>query len=284
MTTVSGSGPTVFRILLGAELRRLREDLGITPRDAALAIRGSSSKISRMERGRHAFKVADVDDLLVFYDVTDETRRKELLELARRANQPGWWGGYQDILPNWFQPYVGLEQAALRIRTFENQYVPGLLQTPEYAASVIALHESKPEEIERRVTLRMERQRRFLDGDGDLRLWAVVDEAALCRRFGGAGVMRSQLEHLLELAKHPNLSLQIAPFALGGLSTPGGFTILRFADAKLPDVVYVEQLTDATYIEKRDEVDVYTVAMERLCIAGTTHEQTVAFIDRMLAE
>lgn len=235
-----------------------------------------------MERGRHAFKVADVDDLLVFYDVTDETRRKELLELARRANQPGWWGGYHDILPNWFQPYVGLEQAALRIRTFESQYVPGLLQTAEYAAAVIALHEGRPEEIERRVTLRMERQRRFLDGD--LRLWVVIDEGALCRRFGGAGVMRGQLERLLELAKHPNLSLQIAPFAAGGLAASGGFTILRFADAKLPDVVYVEQLTNATYIEKRDEVDIYTMAMERLCLAGTSHEQTVAFINRKLAE
>jgi len=281
VTTVSGSGPTVFRILLGAELRRLREDLGIAPREAALAIRGSESKISRMERGRHAFKEADVDDLLVFYEVTDEARRKELLELARRANQNGWWGGYHDLLPNWFQPYVGLEEAAVRIRTFETQYVPGLLQTADYAAAVIALNETKADEIERRVELRMARQRRFLEGD--LRLWAIIDEAALRRCFGGPEVMRGQLEHLLSLAKHPNLSLQMVPFAAGGHSAPGGFAILRFADAKLPDVVYIEQLTDATYIEKLDEVDFYTLAMERLSLAGTSHERSVDFINGMLA-
>lgn len=208
---ISGSGPVVLRILLGAELRRLRELADVTPQQAAREIGASESKISRMERGRNAFKQEDVAELLFLYGVGDETIREDLLSLARRANQPGWWHSYNDVLPGWFQAYVGLENAAQRIRTYESHYIPGLLQSSDYAAAVIALDGFRAEEVDRRVTLRRDRQRRFRDGA--LRLWAIIDEAALRRPLGGADVMRRQLEELVAATKLPNLTLQVTPFA-----------------------------------------------------------------------
>lgn len=276
---VSGSGPVVIRILLGAELRRLREIAGVTPQQAAREIGASESKISRMERGRNALKYDDVAELLFFYGVSDETVREELLSLARRANQPGWWHSYHDVLPDWFQPYVGLEAAALRIRSYEAHYIPGLLQTPDYAAAVIALDGFPPEEVERRVGLRQARQRRFRDGA--VRLWVVIDEAALRRRFGGGDVMRGQLEELSASAKLPNLTLQVNPFTSGGHTALNGFSILRFPDRQMTDVIYVEQLTNALYLDKREEVDAYTLAMDRLSVISVSPDESVEIINRI---
>jgi len=276
---VSGSGPVVIRILLGAELRRLREIAGVTPQQAAREIGASESKISRMERGRNALKYDDVAELLFFYGVSDETVREELLSLARRANQPGWWHSYHDVLPDWFQPYVGLEAAALRIRSYEAHYIPGLLQTPEYAAAVIALDGFPPEEVERRVGLRQARQRRFRDGA--VRLWVVIDEAALRRRFGDSDVMRGQLEELAAATKLPNLTLQVNPFTSGGHTALNGFSILRFPDRQMTDVIYVEQLTNALYLDKREEVDAYTLAMDRLSVISVSPDESVEIINRI---
>jgi transcriptional regulator with XRE-family HTH domain len=279
---VSGSGPVVLRILLGAELRRLRELAGISPQQAARALGVSESKISRMEHGRHAFKCDDVADLLFFYGVSDETAREEVLSLTRRANQPGWWHSYNDILPGWFQPYVGLEAAARRIRTYEAHYIPGLLQTHDYAAAVIALDGFPPEEVDRRVGLRLDRQRRFREGA--LRLWVIVDEAALRRRFGDTDVMRRQLEELIAATKLPNLTLQVTPFTAGGHTALNGFTILRFPDPHMTDVIYVEQLTNALYLDKRQEVDRYTLAMERLSVISASSPESVEIITRILGD
>jgi transcriptional regulator with XRE-family HTH domain len=276
---ISGSGPVVLRILLGAELRRLREIAGITPQQAAREIAASESKISRMERGRNALKYDDVAELLFFYGVSDETVREELLSLARRANQPGWWHSYHDVLPDWFQPYVGLEAAAARIRSYEAHYIPGLLQTPDYAAAVIALDGFPPEEVERRVGLRHARQRRF--HDGAVRLWVVIDEAALRRRFGGIDVMRGQLEELSAATKLPNLTLQVNPFTSGGHTALNGFSILRFPDRQMTDVIYVEQLTNALYLDKREEVDAYTLAMDRLSVISVSPDESVEIINRI---
>jgi transcriptional regulator with XRE-family HTH domain len=276
---VSGSGPVVLRILLGAELRRLREIAEITPQQAAREIGASESKISRMERGRNALKYDDVAELLFFYGVSDETVREELLSLARRANQPGWWHSYNDVLPDWFQPYVGLEAAALRIRSYEAHYIPGLLQTPRYAAAVIALDGFPPEEVDRRVGLRHARQRRFREGA--VRLWAIIDEAALHRRFGDADVMRGQLEELAAAAKLPNLTLQVTPFTSGGHTAQNGFAILRFPDRQMTDVIYVEQLTNALYLDKREEVDAYTLAMDRLSVISASPAESVEIINRI---
>jgi transcriptional regulator with XRE-family HTH domain len=279
-------GPTVLRILLGSQLRRLRESKEISREDAGYTIRASGSKISRMELGRVSFKERDVADLLTLYGVLDEAERSALLSLVRRANEPGWWQSYSDVLPSWFQAYVGLEEAAERIRTYEVQFIPGLLQTEDYARAVISVGGwGLPRyEIDRRVRLRMERQHVLVRSETP-RLWAVVDEAALRRPIGGPGVMRAQLEHLIEVTKEPNVVLQVMPFRSGGHSAEGGaFTILRFGDPELPDVVYVEQLTGALYLDNRKDLDRYTEAMERLCVDSTTPDETAEILDQIMSE
>ncbi len=264
----SSSGPTVLRILLGSQLRTLREAKGITRDEAGYTIRASGSKISRVELGRVGFKRRDVEDLLTLYGVTGEEERGALLALVEEANTPGWWYRYADVLPTWFESYVGLEASASLIRCYEVQFVPGLLQTEDYARAVILLgHGSIPEEeVDRRVNLRMERQR-ILTRPGPVRLWAVVDEAALRRPIGGREVMRAQMDHLLTLTKSPSVTLQVIPFAAGGHSAAGGaFSVLRFADPLMPDVIYTEQLTGALYLDRREDIDRYLEAMERLCV------------------
>ncbi|RKS72217.1 Xre family transcriptional regulator [Actinomadura pelletieri DSM 43383] len=281
-----GSGSTVRRILLGSQLRRLREQKGVTRQDAGYVIRASESKISRLELGRVSFKERDVDDLLSLYGVSDATEREALLQLAREANTPGWWHRYNDVLPNWFQTYVGLEESAALIRTYELQFVPGLLQSEGYARAVIRLGNAgaTAQQIEQRVELRLRRQER-LTGPEAPRLWAVVDEGALKRPIGGPEVMRGQFEHLIEMSKLPNVTIQIMPFKFGGHAAEGGaFTILRFPEQDLPDVVYVENLTGAMYLDRRDDVDTYLQAMERLCVDSATPESTVELLGDFLRE
>jgi transcriptional regulator with XRE-family HTH domain len=279
-------GPTVLRILLGSQLRRLREAKGVSREDAGWEIRASESKISRMELGRVGFKERDVADLLTLYGVADEQERAALLSLAREANNPGWWHRYGDILPNWFQSYLGLEAAAALIRTYEVQFVPGLLQTSDYARAVILLGHGRatPEEIERRVVLRMTRQQLMTRPDPP-QLWAVVDEAVLRRPIGGPDVMRAQITALLDATNLPNVRLQVIPFHAGGHAAAGGaFTILRFPDQDLPDVVYVEQLTSALYLDKRDDLDHYAAAMNQLCIEAEPPDRTPEILSRALKE
>ncbi|WP_433134361.1 helix-turn-helix domain-containing protein [Micromonospora sp. CA-240977] len=278
------TGPTVLRMLLGAQLRRLRESSGVTREGAGWEIRSSESKISRMELGRVGFKERDVSDLLTLYGVTEEHERDALLKLARDANSPGWWHRYGDVLPTWFQSYLGLEAAAALIRSYEVQFVPGLLQTREYARAVVLLGHGTagPDEIDRRVALRMQRQQ-LLHRQGPPQLWAVVDEAALRRPIGGPEVMRGQLTALIEATKSPNIRLQVIPFAAGGHAAAGGaFTILRFGDQELPDIVYIEQLTSAIYLDKRDDLDYYAVAMERLCVEAEPPERTADILRGLL--
>ncbi|WP_406109140.1 helix-turn-helix domain-containing protein [Micromonospora globbae] len=282
----SATGPTVLRMLLGAQLRRLREASGVTREGAGWEIRASESKISRMELGRVGFKERDVADLLTLYGVTDAEERETLLKLARDANSPGWWHRYGDVLPAWFQSYLGLEAAAVLIRTYEVQFVPGLLQTPAYARAVVLLgHGSAaPDEIDRRVALRMRRQELLRRAEPP-QLWAVIDEAALRRPIGGPGVMRDQLTALIEATRSPNIRLQIIPFAAGGHAAAGGaFTILRFGDQDLPDIVYIEQLTSAIYLDKRDDLDHYALAMERLCVEAEPPERTTDLLARLRDE
>ncbi|PZG07769.1 transcriptional regulator [Micromonospora craterilacus] len=291
MTMVSAeegpaAGPTVLRMLLGAQLRRLRESRGVTRENAGWEIRSSESKISRMELGRVGFKERDVADLLTLYGVTADQERAALLKLARDANNPGWWHRYGDVLPPWFQSYLGLEAAAALIRSYEVQFVPGLLQTREYARAVVLLGHGRagPGEVDRRVDLRMRRQE-VLRRPNPPRLWAVVDEAALRRPIGGPQVMRGQLEALLEATRTPNVRVQVIPFAAGGHAAAGGaFTILRFGDQDLPDIVYIEQLTSAIYLDKREDLDYYAVAMERLCVEAEPPERTPEILKRMIAE
>lgn len=279
------TGSTVRRIMLGSQLRSLREAAGITREDAGYTIRSSGSKISRMELGRFSFKERDVLDLLTLYGVTDEQERAALLALAREANTPGWWHHYSDVLPNWFQVYVGLEGAATLIRTYEIQFVPGLLQTADYTrAVVLRAHPTMPDdELERRVSVRAMRQR-ALTRPEPAHLWAVIDEAVLRRPLGGREVMRAQLEHLVSCSKQPNITLQVMRFGGGYAPEGGAFSILRFAESDLSDVVYIEQLTGAMYLDKRSDVDEHLDSMERLCVDSAPPEATPSILDRILEE
>ncbi len=265
-------GPTVLRILLGAQLRRLREARRISLEEAGNVIRASHSKISRLETGRVGFKDRDICDLLTFYGVTDETERDALRALAARASAPGWWHDYSDVLPTWFEAYVGLEEAATQIRSYEIQFVPGLLQTGDYARAVTRLGypDADEREIDRRVGLRLARQV-VLTRRTPPNVWAVLDEAVLRRPIGGTDVMRAQLRHLIAMTQRPNVTVQVIPFRAGGHAAAGGaFSVLRFADLDVPDVVYLEQLASALYLDKSDVVDSYLAVMERLCIEAAT--------------
>ncbi|OLT04096.1 transcriptional regulator [Pseudonocardia sp. CNS-004] len=258
-------GPTVLRIGLGGALRRKREAAGVTRERAGAAIRASPAKISRLELGRVGFKERDVADLLTCYGANDPAERAQFIELARQANAPGWWHQYADLLPSWFETYLGLEQAASMIRNYELQFVPGLLQTRDYARAVTLLGHTDPVEVERRVELRMRRQA-LLTGPTPPTLWAVVDETALRRTLLPAAQGRAQITHLIEMSELPNVSLQVAPLSYGGHAAAGGpFAILRFAEPDLPDIVYLEQLTSALYLDKRPDVRHYAAVMDRLC-------------------
>ena len=279
-----GGGPTVQRMLVGARLRRLRTEMGLTREEAAEAIRASEWKIHRLENGQVGFKDRDIVDLLRLYQVTDPEEVAEFVTLAREANTPGWWRHYGDLLPSWFRTYVDLEAAAAVIRTYEGQFVPGLLQTDDYMRAVVrgAHLEDNSEEVGRRVRLRMARQT-LLTREQPPRLWAVVDEAALRRPVGGRKVMRGQLERLLEASKLPNVTLQVLPFAAGAhAAMVGSFSILRFGDQELPDVVYLEHLTSASYLSKTDEVDRYLHVMESICVRAAAPDQTVELLNRLL--
>ncbi|KUL55284.1 XRE family transcriptional regulator [Streptomyces sp. NRRL F-4489] len=264
--SASESGSVVRRILLGSQLRRLRESRGITREAAGYSIRASESKISRMELGRVSFKARDVADLLTLYGVNDEQEREALLSLAKEANVAGWWHSYSDVLPGWFQTYVGLEAAASVLRVYEVQFVHGLLQTEEYAHAVVSrgMRGASAAEIQRRVALRQERQK-LLVSERAPQLHCVLDEAALRRPYGGRKVMQGQLRHLIDLSERPNVRLQVMPFSFGGhAGESGAFTMLRFPESDLSDVVYLEQLTSALYVDKPEDVAQYERAMESL--------------------
>lgn len=283
---LNGGSPTVLRMVVGGQLRRLREARGITREAAGEAIRGSHAKISRLELGRVGFKERDLIDLLAFYGVHDETEREAVLGLAVRANTPGWWHEYNNLLPDWFETYLGLEQAAQVIRGYEAQFVPGLLQTPDYAAAVVRLaHADDPsDEIARRVDLRIRRQEILTRADPPA-LWVVIDEAALRRPFGGAEVLRGQIEHLITACERPNVTIQVLTYDVGGHAAAGGpFSMLRFTETDLPDIVYLEQLTSAVYLDKRQEVDRYQGVIDRLSVQATEPRETPTVLAELLAD
>ena len=284
--TENHEGPTVSRIVLGTQLRRLREEAGITREAAGDAIRASHAKISRLELGRVGFKERDVVDLLALYGVTDEVQRSTVLDLMRQANTRGWWQQHSDLLPSWFENYLRLEQVSKMIRTYQVQFVPGLIQNEDYARAVITSgHRARSDfEIDRRVQLRMDRQKMLHQPEAP-RLWAVIDEAALTRPVGPPRVMRAQVKHLLEISESPNIDVQILPFHSGAHAAAGGsFTILRFAEPDLPDVVYLEQLTSAVYLDKRSDVEDYVMIMERISVQAETPARSTATLRRLLNE
>ncbi|MCW2935367.1 MAG: transcriptional regulator [Actinomycetia bacterium] len=280
-------GPTVHRLMLGRLLHRLRIEADISSDDAAEVIRASRSKISRMENGRVGFKSRDVTDLLFRYGVTDAGTIAKVQALARCANAPGWWTQYADVTPDWFGEYLGLETAASLIRTFEAQFVPGLFQTPEYARAVILLGNSTapPDEIERRVALRISRQD-VLTAQHPPVVWSILDEGAIRRQVGSRAVMRQQLSRLVEVADgQRNVIVQVVPVESGGYADAGGsFSILRFPGAQVPDIVYIEQLTSALYLDKREDVDHYMEVIDSLCTDALSPTDTRDFIAKAARE
>jgi transcriptional regulator with XRE-family HTH domain len=280
------SAPTVGQIVLGKRLQDLREKSGLSPEQAARALRVNQTTVRRMEKAEVGLKLLYVEKLLQTYGV-ERAEIEDFLSLAEEANQPGWWHNFRDVVPDWFSVYVSLEGAAKRIRAYEPHWIPGLLQTEEYVRALLAIGfpDADREELDRRVALRMERQALLTRTEDPPHLWAVMDEAVLRRHVGGPEVMRGQIERLLEAAEQPNVTLQVVPFATGPyLGCSGHFQIFRFQIPELPDIVYAEGLTSAVYMDQRAEVAAHLQALDRVCEQAATPEGTEVFLRDMLKE
>ena len=282
---IGRAGPSVRRLILGSQLRRLREQAGISCAEAGYSIRGSASKISRMETGRISFKERDVDDLLTLYGLSEADERAQLMSLVAQTKQTGWWHRFNDQMPKWFEDYVGLEEAAARIQSWELQFIPGLLQTEDYARmAIVHGHPRAAEEtIESMVDLRTRRQK-ILGGTHPPRLWMVIDESVLHRTLGSAGMLKKQIDRLLELTELSHISLQVIPFAKSGYVAEGAFSILRFAESELPDIAYIEHLTGALYLERPDEIEIYGRAFDRLVVDAETPRGSRQFLEKIRAD
>jgi transcriptional regulator with XRE-family HTH domain len=274
--------PTVRRRRLAAELRGLREAAKLTCEEVAEHLECSASKISRVETGRVSVSPRDVRDMLELYGV-DAQQAADLMQLARESRQKGWWHAYSDTVRSSFATYIGFEDAAAEIRAYEVNLIPGLLQTEDYARTVISAGNltGSQDDVERRVALRMARQPRLITGDPP-QFWAVLDEAVLHRTVGGPGLMRLQLDHLLDLAALPNVAVQIIPFVAGahpGMGKP--FYILAFPERADPDVVYLEDLTSILYIEDVGEIDRYNMLFNHLRATALSFEDSAGLITAM---
>ncbi|MGW5128538.1 helix-turn-helix domain-containing protein [Streptomyces sp. NPDC004069] len=274
--------PTLLKMLVGVQLAGFREDAGLSQEQSARELGFSAAKLSRIEsgKGRRPPAEGDVRALLKLYG-TDEYGSSVLLRLLRRAGEPGWWQRYDKrLMPEWFDRLVGLQEAAAAIRTFEIQYVPGLLQTAAYTRAVVerGLPTASAGEVQRRVELRMRRAQLLLRQDAP-QVWAVVDESVLLRVLGSREVMREQLEHLATMAQRPNVTVQIVPLDVTNASAPAiPITYLRFGGLDLPDVVYLEHIKSANFLEDRDETEEYRVALDRLADEALTPQESLALL------
>ncbi|MGY3787827.1 helix-turn-helix domain-containing protein [Streptomyces antibioticus] len=280
----SNVNPTVRRRRLGQELRRLRELKGMTAEEVAERLLVSQSKISRLENGRRSISQRDVRDLCGVYEVEDQRMVDSLMEMAKDSRQQGWWHAFGDVP---YSVYIGLGTDAASLRVYDPQVVPGLLQTRQYAEALIsgALPEAPPQDIDKRIQVRLRRQERISTGENPLRLWAVLDEAALRRRVGNRQVMIEQLEYLLEMSQLPHITVQLIPFTMGahpGVS--GQYAILEFPDAADSSVVYIEGVTSDLYLEKPQDVQRYSVMYEHLRAQALNADQTREFIQQVAKE
>jgi transcriptional regulator with XRE-family HTH domain len=274
----SNVNPTVRRRRLGQELRKLRELKGMTAEEVAERLLVSQSKISRLENGRRSISQRDVRDLCGVYEVEDQRIVESLMQMAKDSRQQGWWHAFGDIP---YSVYIGLETDAASLRVYEPQVVPGLLQTRQYAEALIAgaLPESGTTDVEKRVSVRVRRQERLNDAEHPLRLWVVIDEAALRRLVGDKQLMREQLEHLVELSQLPHVTVQVLPFEMGahpGIN--GQYAILEFPDTSDSSVVYIEGVTSDLYLEKANDVQKYSVMYEHLRAQALNVDHTRQFI------
>ncbi|NBM14582.1 helix-turn-helix transcriptional regulator [Streptomyces sp. GC420] len=274
----SNVNPTVRRRRLGQELRRLREQKGMTAEEVAERLLVSQSKISRLENGRRSISQRDVRDLCGVYGVEDQRIVDSLMQMAKDSRQQGWWHAFGDIP---YSVYIGLETDAESLRIYQPQVVPGLLQTHRYAEQLIAgaLPETPQSDRDKRIQVRMRRQERIHAPENPLRLWAVIDEAALRRVVGDRQVMREQLEHLVEMSQEPHVTVQVLPFDMGAHpGVNGQYAILEFPDAADSSVVYIEGVTSDLYLEKAQDVQRYSVMYEHLRAQALNVAQTQQFI------
>ncbi|MFE1260579.1 helix-turn-helix domain-containing protein [Streptomyces albogriseolus] len=280
--------PTLLKMLVGVQLAGFREDAGLSQDQAARSVGFSGAKLSRIEsgKGRRPPAETDVRALLELYG-TDDYEASVLLKLLQRAGEPGWWQRYDKrLMPEWFDRLVGLQEAAATIRTFEIQYVPGLLQTADYTRAVVerGLPNAPASEVQRRVELRMRRAQLLLREDAP-QLWAVIDESVLLRVLGDRAVMRDQLDHLARMAARPNVTLQIVPLNVSNASAPAiPVTYLRFGGLDLPDVVYLEHIRSANFLEDRDETEEYRIVLDRLADEALTPRESLEMLRATIAE
>ncbi|WP_326829001.1 helix-turn-helix domain-containing protein [Streptosporangium sp. NBC_01810] len=276
--------PTVRRRRLAAELRRIREEKGLTIDQVAEQLDWHATKLSRFETGRRAVQPSDVRALLAVYEVQDR-ERDALLTLAREARQRGWWHVYGQAVPEWFEVYVGLESEASALHLYESEFVPGLLQTGDYIRAVhrAAQIRASEEEVDQRVMVRVARQK-LLENDDPPHLWVIINEAAIRRPVGGVQVMRTQLEYLVQAATLPHVTLQVLPFSAGAHpAMGGGFHVLQFGPND-PDVVYIEYPTGTIYLEKQSEVERYTLMFNHLRAAALPTDSSGELIARVASE
>ncbi|WP_328556140.1 MULTISPECIES: helix-turn-helix domain-containing protein [unclassified Streptomyces] len=270
------SAPTVGQVVLGRRLLDLRERAGLKREEAARILRVAPATVRRMEMAEVSLKIPYLQLLLKSYGVGDE-EAEAFVQLAEDANKPGWWQRFHDILPDWFSMHVSLEGAAALLRSYEPHFIPGLLQTEDYARGVLkagAIGQTRPEDIERHVALRMQRQNLLTREDAP-RIWAVMDETVLRRTIGGPEVMRAQIDKLLQATKLPHVTLQVIPFSSGPHpGTYGPFVLFRFAMPELPDMVYSEYLTGAVYLDARSEVATHLEVMDRMAAQAATAHRT----------
>lgn len=278
------SAPTVLRMILGRRLQERRQDAGASLEDAARALRVTSLTIRRLEKAEVALKPLYVEKLLETYGAGRQ-EIDEFVALAERANEPGWWHTYRDVLPNWFSAYVSLEAGARTLRTYEPHYVTGLLQTHAYARGVLrgGFPNEADDDLGRRVDLRLRRQS-LLDRPDAPTLWVVMEEAVLHRVVAGPEVMREQIERLLEVSELDHVSVDVVPFTAGahvGACAP--FTYFRFEEPELPDIVYTEVLTGAMYLDQRSDVSAHLEAHNRMSLL-TSDADSKALLNRMRKE
>ncbi|WP_030668665.1 helix-turn-helix domain-containing protein [Streptomyces cellulosae] len=275
----SNVNPTVRRRRLGQELRRLRELRGMTAEEVAERLLVSQSKISRLENGRRSISQRDVRDLCGVYEVEDQRIVESLMQMAKDSRQQGWWHAFGDIP---YSVYIGLETDAESLRVYEPQIITGLLQTRAYAEAIIrgGSPETSDSEIDKRAQVRLRRQDRIAVEGEPLRLWVVLDEAALRRVVGSRQVMREQLEYLAEMSQRPHITVQVLPFDVGahpGIN--GQYSILEFSDAADSSVVYIEGVTSDLYLEKAHDVQKYTVMYEHLRAQALNVDQSRQLIE-----
>jgi transcriptional regulator with XRE-family HTH domain len=282
--SAGGSAPTVLRIVLGKRLGALRERAGVSRERAAAALDVTPLTIRRMENSEVGLKLPYVKLLLELYRVSGR-EADEFTELVKSANQPGWWHRYRDALPSWFSAFVSLEDEASLIRTYEPHYVPGLLQTEEYARGVLGAGAPRnPEELERRVAVRVKRQQLLTKRDAPM-LWILMEEAVLRRPVAGPGVMAAQVDRLLEATLMRNVTLQLLPFSIGPhLGAFGPFHLFRFDVPELPDIVYTENLTGAVYLDRRPDSAAYLEVLDNLSARAASVEETRAFLNTVRKE